>query len=122
MSRHFLLWGSLNAFLAVALGAFGAHGLKHLVTEAALQTWNTATQYHFYHALALILIGMLIKDYPKANISGRLMLAGIFLFSGSLYMLALTQIKILGAITPLGGVCFLLGWLWLAKTLWQHPG
>jgi uncharacterized membrane protein YgdD (TMEM256/DUF423 family) len=119
MSRKLLLWGSINALLAVALGAFGAHGLKHIATEASLQTWHTAAQYHFYHALALLLIGMLVKEYPKAILSGRLMLAGIVLFSGSLYALALTQIKILGAITPLGGVCFLLGWLWLTKIFWQ---
>lgn len=118
MSRNLLLWGSMNALLAVALGAFGAHGLKHIATESALQTWNTAAQYHFYHALALLVIGILVKDYPRAIISGRLMLAGIVLFSGSLYALALSQIKILGAITPLGGVCFLLGWLWLAKIFW----
>jgi len=118
MSRTFLLWGSINAMLAVALGAFGAHGLHHIVTDAALQTWETAAQYHFYHALALLLIGILIRDYPRAMIAGRFMLAGIVLFSGSLYLMALTQIKILGAITPLGGLCFLLGWLWLVKIFW----
>lgn len=120
MSRHLLLWGSINALLAVALGAFGAHGLKHLATDAALQTWHTAAQYHFYHALALMIIGMLVKDYPGAITSGRFMLAGIVLFSGSLYLLALTQVKMLGAITPVGGVCFLLGWLWLVKIFRQE--
>ena len=120
MSRTFLLLGSINACLAVALGAFGAHGLKHIATDAAQQTWETAAQYHFYHALALLLVGVLIRDYPQAKIGGRLMLAGIVLFSGSLYLLALTQIKILGAITPLGGVCFLLGWLWLVKIFWYQ--
>ena len=119
MSRTTLVWGSINAFLAVALGAFGAHGLKNIATDAALQTWETAAQYHFYHALALLLIGILARDYPRAIIAGRFMLAGIVLFSGSLYLLALTQIKMLGAITPLGGVCFLLGWLWLVKIFWQ---
>ena len=120
MSRTFLLLGSINAFLAVALGAFGAHGLKHFATDASLQIWATAAQYHFYHALALLLIGILVRDYPRAIITGQFFLAGIVLFSGSLYLLALTQIKILGAITPLGGVCFLLGWLWLAKIFWQR--
>lgn len=119
MSRHLLFWGSVNALLAVALGAFGAHGLKHMVAESAMQTWHTAAQYHFYHALALMIIGILVKDYPKANPSGWLMLAGMVLFSGSLYVLALTQIKILGAITPFGGACFLLGWFWLVKVFWQ---
>lgn len=119
MSRIFLFWGSINALLAVALGAFGAHGLKHIVTGVALQTWATSAQYHFYHALALLLIGLLTRDYPQAKIAGRFMLAGIVLFSGSLYLLTITQIKLLGAITPLGGVCFLLGWLWLVKVFWQ---
>ena len=119
MSRTFLLWGSIHAWFAVALGAFGAHGLKQFATETALQTWNTAAQYHFYHALAVLIIGILVKDYPKARLAGQLMLAGIVIFSGSLYVLVLSQIKILGAITPVGGLCFLLGWLWLAKTFWQ---
>ncbi|MBI3186633.1 MAG: DUF423 domain-containing protein [Gammaproteobacteria bacterium] len=118
MSRTLLLWGSINALLAVALGAFGAHGLKHIAADAAWQTWATAAQYHFYHALALLLIGILVREYPRGIVAGRFMLAGIVLFSGSLYLLALTQIKILGVITPLGGVCFLLGWLWLVKIFW----
>ena len=63
--------------------------------------------------------GVLVKDYPKAKLAGQLMLAGIVIFSGSLYALVLSQIKILGAITPVGGLCFLLGWLWLAKVFWQ---
>ena len=119
MSRLFLLWGSIHALLAVALGAFGAHGLKQFATETALQTWNTAAQYHFYHALAVLIIGILVKDYPKAKLAGQLMLAGIVIFSGSLYALVLSQIKILGAITPIGGLCFMLGWLWLVKVFWQ---
>ena len=119
MSRTFLLWGSIHALFAVALGAFGAHGLKQFATETALQTWSTAAQYHFYHALAVLIIGILVKDYPKARLAGQLMLAGIVIFSGSLYVLVLSQIKILGAITPVGGLCFLLGWLWLTKTFWQ---
>ena len=119
MSRTFLLWGSIHALFAVALGAFGAHGLKQFATETALQTWNTAAQYHFYHALAVLIIGILVKDYPKAKLAGQLMLAGIVIFSGSLYALALSQIKILGAITPVGGLCFLLGWLWLVQVFWQ---
>ena len=119
MSRTFLLWGSMHALFAVALGAFGAHGLKQHATDAALQIWATAAQYHFYHALAVLIVGILVKDYPKAKLAGQLMLAGIVIFSGSLYALVLSQIKILGAITPVGGLCFLLGWLWLAKVFWQ---
>ena len=124
MSRTFLLWGSINALLAVALGAFGAHGLRHIADAAAIQTWNTAAQYHFYHALGLLIIGLLVRFHPKVYIAGYMMLAGIIIFSGSLYALALTQIKLLGAITPIGGVCFLLGWFWLVKVFWQDhkPG
>lgn len=113
ISRRFVFLGSINAFLAVALGAFGAHGLKTLLSPQALQTWQTAFEYHIYHALGLILIALLLSSLPKARIAGWLMLAGIILFSGSLYLLALSGIKMLGMITPLGGLCFLAAWLWL---------
>ena len=112
--RRFLFMGSVNAFLAVALGAFGAHGLKTMLSPQALQTWQTAFEYHIYHSLGLILIALLLDSLPKARISGWFMLAGIILFSGSLYLLALSGIKMLGMITPLGGLCFLAAWLWLA--------
>jgi uncharacterized membrane protein YgdD (TMEM256/DUF423 family) len=114
MSRSLLLLGSINAFLAVGLGAFGAHGLQKILSEQALQTWHTAVQYHFYHALGLLLIALLVEKLPAAVNVGWLMFAGILLFSGSLYALSLSGIKILGAITPLGGLCFLAAWLWLA--------
>ncbi|MFW2373592.1 MAG: DUF423 domain-containing protein [Gammaproteobacteria bacterium] len=113
-SRRFVFMGSINAFLAVALGAFGAHGLKAMLSPQALQTWQTAFEYHIYHALGLILIALLLDILPKARIAGWLMLAGIILFSGSLYLLALSGIKMLGMITPLGGLCFLAAWAWLA--------
>ena len=112
--RRFLFMGSVNAFLAVALGAFGAHGLKAMLSPQALQTWQTAFEYHIYHGLGLILIALLLDSLPKARISGWFMLAGSILFSGSLYLLALSGIKMLGMITPLGGLCFLAAWLWLA--------
>lgn len=113
-SRRFVLVGSINAFLAVALGAFGAHGLKSILGSQALQTWQTAFEYHIYHALGLILIALLLDTLPKARIAGWLMLSGIILFSGSLYLLALSGINKLGMITPLGGLCFLAAWSWLA--------
>lgn len=113
-SRRFIVMGSVNAFLAIALGAFGAHGLKAILSAQALQTWQTAFEYHVYHALGLILVALLLEALPKARIAGWLMLTGIILFSGSLYLLALSGMKILGMITPLGGVCFLAAWLWLA--------
>ena len=95
-------------FLAVALGAFGAHALKGtLVANAMTDVWNKAVLYHFVHALALLVLAAL----PGASraVSG-LFVAGIVFFSGSLYLLALTNVKWLGAITPLGGLCFLAGW------------
>ena len=98
-------------FLAVGLGAFGAHALKGTLTANAMtDVWNKAVLYHFVHALALLVLASL----PGANrLASWLLFAGIVLFSGSLYLLALTNIKWLGAITPLGGLCFLAGWLTL---------
>ena len=99
-------------FLAVALGAFGAHALRAtLQTHDTTEIWKTAVLYHFLHALALVALGA----FPATNkLSPILLIVGIVLFSGSLYLLALTNIRWLGAITPIGGLCFLAGWLWLA--------
>ena len=98
-------------FLAVALGAFGAHALKAtLQNQGMLDVWNKAVFYHFIHALALLVLAL----YGAANRSAWwLLFAGIFIFSGSLYVMALTNIRWLGAITPMGGLCFLAGWAWL---------
>ncbi|MFZ5757076.1 MAG: DUF423 domain-containing protein [Pseudomonadota bacterium] len=108
--------GAINGALAVMAGAFGAHGLKARLTPELLATWNTAAGYHMYHALALVLIGVLLAAQPQPSLNGPgvAMLVGIVLFSGSLYALALTGIKVLGAITPIGGTAFIVGWLWLA--------
>ncbi len=99
------------AFLGVALGAFGAHALKStLATNDATDVWKTAVLYHFIHALALLLLAVL----PVTNrLAAGFLVAGIVLFSGSLYLLALTNIRWLGVVTPIGGLCFLAGWLWL---------
>ena len=98
-------------FLAVALGAFGAHVLKvKLQTSGMLDAWNKAVLYHFLHAIGLLVLALL----ASANrVSYVLFAAGILLFSGSLYAMALTNVRMLGAITPLGGLCFLAGWAWL---------
>ena len=107
-------------FLAVSLGAFGAHGLKKRVTEELLTTWNTAVFYHLAHALALILLGILIQLLPSAHhisTAAWCLTAGILLFSGSLYLLVLSGIKPLGMITPLGGVSFLIGWIFVAAAI-----
>ncbi len=96
-------------FLAVALGAFGAHALKGTLTANAMtDVWNKAVLYHFLHALALLVLATLPAVSRAAS---ALFVSGIVLFSGSLYLLALTNVKWLGAITPLGGLCFLAGWL-----------
>src|ERR1700730_13434693 len=113
MYRKFLLLGSANAFLAVALGAFGAHVLTDRLSADMLAVFQTGVQYQMYHALALILVAVLSRQItPNAAFawSGRLFFGGIILFSGSLYALSLSGIKILGAITPLGGLAFLAGW------------
>ena len=98
-------------FLAVALGAFGAHSLKStLELRGMVEVWNKAVLYHFIHAIALFVLAL----YGTANRGAWwLFFAGIFLFSGSLYAMALTNLRWLGAITPLGGLCFLAGWAWL---------
>lgn len=116
MTKRTIIVGSINAFLAVALGAFGAHGLKSTLSDAAMHTWATGNQYHMYHSLGLLLIGVLQIQRPDLSMQwpSRLLLWGICLFSGSLYLLAITGIKLLGIITPFGGLCFLAGWAWLA--------
>ncbi len=101
-------------FLAVALGAFGAHSLRSsLELHGMLDVWNKAVLYHFIHAIALLVLAL----YGTVNRGAWwLLLAGILLFSGSLYVMALTNLRWLGAITPLGGLCFLAGWAWLIIT------
>jgi uncharacterized membrane protein YgdD (TMEM256/DUF423 family) len=120
MSQRLITLGALNCFLAVALGAFAAHGLQQVLSAKALQTFQTGVNYHFLHALGLILIGILAKHWPKVALCGWLMLAGIVLFSGSLYVLSMSDIKALGMITPFGGLCFLAAWLWLAWVSFKH--
>ncbi|MGY8813931.1 MAG: DUF423 domain-containing protein [Gammaproteobacteria bacterium] len=108
--------------IAVLLGAFAAHGLKSKLSEQLLVTFQTGVQYHFYHALGLIIIGLIASQVSSYGIrlSGWLMLSGIFLFSGSLYLLAITGIRQLGMITPIGGVCFILAWTVLAITVFKQ--
>ena len=116
MDRNFLLLGALLGFLAVALGAFGAHALRARLAPDMLAVFETGVRYHMYHALALVL-----TSFVMARMSGWLVatagwcfVGGILLFSGSLYALALTGVTVLGAITPLGGLAFLAGWACLA--------
>ena len=116
MSNLFVGLGALNAFVAVSMGAFAAHALKDNLTERYLSAIQTAVDYQFYHTLGLILIGLLYQQNRNklAASAGALMLCGIILFSGSLYVLGLSGTKWLGMITPVGGLCFLIAWLTLA--------
>ncbi len=117
MLKVFLVLGSLNAFLSVVLGAFGAHALKERLTEESIAIYQTGVQYHMVHAIGLILIAIVSEKLVGSRLihwSGWLHFVGIVLFSGSLYALSLSGIKILGAITPLGGLAFLAGWMLFA--------
>ena len=110
--RAILATGAVLAAIGVALGAFGAHGLRTMLDEGRLGCWQTGVQYHLWHAIALIALAAV----PLAGLRGPawLLALGILIFSGSLYVMALTGIRWLGAVTPLGGLCFIAGWLWLA--------
>jgi uncharacterized membrane protein YgdD (TMEM256/DUF423 family) len=122
MSKAILMTASILLALAVSIGAFGAHGLKaHLSTDMLL-TYKTGVEYHFYHALGLLLIGILSLMYPSnlLNWSAILLAVGIVLFSGSLYIMAITGIKWLGAITPFGGLSFIAGWVLLIVAIWKN--
>ncbi len=121
MSKTIIMTASVLLALAVAIGAFGAHGLKSHLSGDMLQTWKTGVEYHFYHALGLLLVGVLSLSMPSGllNWSAILLAAGIILFSGSLYVLAITGIKWLGAITPFGGLSFIAGWILLFIAVWK---
>ena len=107
--------GAVNAAISVAAGAFAAHGLRDRLDARSLEVFETASRYHMFHALAMIAAGVLASSALRgAHIAAWIFQAGIVLFSGSLYALALTGVKGLGAVTPLGGLAFLAGWLWLA--------
>lgn len=115
--KIFFLLGCIMAFLAVALGAFGAHGLEGKISERMLQNWKTGVTYQMFHAGGLFVAAFLMAKLQNASLvstAGWFMLAGIVIFSGSLYVMALTGVKILGAITPIGGVAFLTAWVLLA--------
>jgi uncharacterized membrane protein YgdD (TMEM256/DUF423 family) len=120
MVKLFLIAGSLFCMLSVALGAFAAHGLKKHLDEYALGIFKTASEYQMTHGLALIAVAILLKWGVKVSVSGWLLIAGIALFSGSLYLLAVTGIKWLGAVTPIGGMCFIAAWAVLVVKIYKH--
>jgi uncharacterized membrane protein YgdD (TMEM256/DUF423 family) len=123
MERRFFLLGALSAFIAVAAGAFGAHSLRSRLDPGALAVFETGARYQMYHALGLLAVAWAAARWPGSwpERAGWLFVAGTVLFSGSLYALALTGIRWLGAITPLGGVAYLLGWICLALAS-RQPG
>lgn len=121
MDRIFFVAGSIMAFLAVALGAFAAHGLKPRLSPEMLTVFEVGVRYQMYHALALLAVAWASVRWPdsRAYIAGWAFLFGIVVFSGSLYLLSLTGIRWIGAITPIGGVAFLIGWILLAWAVWR---
>ena len=122
MAKLFITLASLSGMLAVMIGAFGAHSLRGKLDDYAMGVFETAVQYHFYHALALLAVGVIALSQPHTTLlksSGWLFLLGTLIFSGSLYVLALTGEKWLGAITPLGGLAFIAGWACLATASWK---
>lgn len=116
MDRLFLMLGALSGAISVAAGAFGAHALRDKVEPRMLEVFETAARYQMYHALALIAVGLLIPRWPGSltTSAGWLFIAGTVFFSGSLYTMTFTGIRALGAVTPIGGVCFIAGWVCLA--------
>lgn len=128
MHKGFIIIASILGALAVALGAFGAHGLKSYATPAMINTFETAVKYQFYHVFALCLIGILHAYFPSTLLvlSGKFFITGIAIFSGSLYLLTffsvlgLNQFKWLGAITPIGGLFLIAAWVLMALSLWRY--
>lgn len=119
MDRTFFVLGAVISGLAVAAGAFGAHALRPVLPPEQMETFETAARYHMYHGLGLLAVAWAADRWPGSNlvrIAGWLLVTGMVLFSGSLYALAITRIRLLGMITPLGGLAFITGWALLAWT------
>ena len=122
MSRHFIWIGAFAAFVGVAMGAFGAHAMRDLLPPNLMQAYQTGVSYHLWHALGLIGIGLYgrMLDSKLIRAAGWLMLVGILLFSGSLYILSITGVTWLGIITPFGGTAFLLAWILFGLAAFNH--
>lgn len=127
MNKQIILTASFFGLIAVILGAFGAHGLEGKISEYHIDTWKTANQYHFYHTFALLFLSTFSRAKSQSiRISYIFFTIGIFLFSGSLYLLSvrsllgIEQVGILGPITPLGGLCFMVGWIGLFVAALKH--
>lgn len=123
-TNGWLVTTGVAGFTGVAMGAFGAHGLKYVIAPEMLAVYQTGVQYHFWHALGLGLVALLMRQAPQSRPlawAAWLMLAGIVLFSGSLYLLAVSGIRWLGVITPFGGMAFLAAWACVAAHGWRQP-
>ena len=123
-AKVFLILGSVNAALVVLLGAFGAHALKARLSAEMLAVYQTGVHYHLFHALGLLAVGLAALQIPDSTYlrwSGWLMLAGIVLFSGSLYLLSVGGLRWLGMITPFGGVAFIVAWMLFAAAIAKSP-
>ena len=121
MAKIFITLAALSGMLAVVFGAFGAHALKSRLDDYGLGIFETAVQYHFYHSLALLAVGIIALTQPDTTLlrsSGWLFLSGMFVFSGSLYILSLSGVRWWGAVTPLGGLALIAGWACLAASAW----
>lgn len=120
--KLFLILGAINGFLAVALGAFGAHGLEGKLSEKALKTWDKAVNYQMFHTMALLITGLLLSKIQSGGMlwAGWMFLVGILLFSGTLYIYSTTGIKTFAMITPIGGVAFLIGWVLLGYAVMKY--
>ncbi|WP_155592430.1 DUF423 domain-containing protein [Lysinibacillus cavernae] len=123
--KRFIVTGAFHGLLAVAFGAFGAHALKEVLDDYSTGIWETAVQYQMFHATGLLIIGLLMSskilgEVKQLNLAGIFFNLGIVFFSGSLYVLAISGVKVLGAITPIGGVLFLAGWLLIILTALKH--
>jgi uncharacterized membrane protein YgdD (TMEM256/DUF423 family) len=123
MHKGFLITACVFGALSVALGAFAAHGLKSYISNNAIAIFETGVRYQFYHVFALIATAILYREFPRVKYAGWLFIIGMILFSGSLYMLAIVQgmvqpgFKWLGPITPVGGMFFIAGWIWMLVVL-----
>jgi uncharacterized membrane protein YgdD (TMEM256/DUF423 family) len=123
VDRLFFAVGSLSALVAVALGAFGAHGLRGRLVPDMLMSFEIGVRYQMYHALGLLAVGLALSRWPSSAVAvaGWLFIAGTVVFSGTLYLLALSGQRWLGAVTPVGGAAFIAGWLVLAWAVWARP-
>ena len=119
--RLFLLLGSLSGFTGVVLGAFAAHGLRGRLTDEMLNVFEVGVRYQIYHALALLMVALVSARWPRGefSVAGWCFVLGTIVFSGSLYALSLSGVRWLGAVTPIGGLAFLLGWLSIAWGAWK---